>query len=365
MIIVCSKSELSKSINIAMRAVSARTTLPILECILINATEPQIHFVANDMDLGVETIVEGTIYEKGMIALDAKIFSEIVRRLPDEDVTIRSADEKTAIISCGKAKFSIPSQPGDEFIFLPTTDSENGLAISQLMFREMIRQTIFSIAINENNAMMMGELLEIRDGLLRLISLDGHRIAIRNHKLSIPYPNTKVIIPGKTLQELQKILSSEMEDIVVLYFEQNQIVFRMNKSVMISRLIDGDYFRVDQMMPKDSETTVVLNKKEFLECIDRSSLLIREGDKKPLILDIKDDSIELSIVSTMGSMNEEIEIRKEGANMKIAFNPKLLMDALRVISEDEVTIKFSNPKAPCVIRDEAQTYMYLILPVNY
>ena len=364
MIIVCSKDILQKCINIAMRAIPIRTTMPILECILLDASGSQIHFVANDMELGVDTIVEGNILEHGIVALDAKILDQIVRKLPDGQVTIKTDEENVAYITCGKAKFNIPGKPGDTFIFLPSVEKKVGLTLSQFVLKEMIRQTIFSVANNENNPMMLGELFEIQGGNLRIASLDGHRIAIRNLHLEKDYEDLKVIIPAKALTELSKILSGELADTVTLYFETNRFLVEMNQTIMVSRLIEGDYYRIDQMTPKDYETKIYINKKEFLECIDRSVLLVKEGDKKPLVIEVFEDYIDIQMKSVLGSMNEQIDIRKEGRDIRIAFNPRFLIDALRAINEEEITIYFTSPKAPCVIQDDKRSYVYLILPVN-
>ena len=295
--IICSKSSLLKSVSIALKAVPSKTTMPILECILMDATTNQIKFTTNDMELGIETIVEGTIEEKGMVALDAKIFYEIIRRLPDNDITIKTDEKYTATITCEKAKFNIPGKSGEDFAYLPMIEKDEPLTISQYTLKEMIRQTIFSIAVNENNKLMTGELFEIKNNCLKVVSLDGHRIAIRKMPLKREYSDRKVVVPGKTLSEVSKILSGEV-------------------------------------------------------------------DKKPIIINITDDDMELRIDSAMGSMNEEIDIEKEGKDIMIGFNPKFLIDALRVIDDETVTIYLVNPKAPCFIRDDEENYTYLILPVN-
>ena len=160
--IICSKNSLLKSVSISLKAVPSKTTMPILECILIDATTNQIKFTTNDMELGIETIVEGTIEEKGMIALDAKILYEIIRRLPDNDVTIKTDDKLTAVITCEKAKFTIPGKSGEDFAYLPIIEREECLTVSQFTLKEMIRQTIFSIAANETNKLMTGELFDLK-----------------------------------------------------------------------------------------------------------------------------------------------------------------------------------------------------------
>ena len=310
------------------------------------------------------SIVDGTIEEKGKVALDAKIFYEIIRRLPDNDITIRTDDKYSATITCEKAKFNIPGKSGEDFAYLPMIEKDEPLTISQYTLKEMIRQTIFSIAVNENNKLMTGELFEIKDNCLKVVSLDGHRIAIRKMPLKREYSDRKVVVPGKTLSEVSKILSGEVDDQVSIYFTKNHILFEFDQTMVVSRLIEGEYFRIDQMLSSDYETKLKINKKEFLDCIDRATLLVREVDKKPIIINITDNDMELRIDSTMGSMNEEIDIEKEGKDIMIGFNPKFLIDALRVIDDETVTIYLVNPKAPCFIRDDEENYTYLILPVN-
>ena len=213
--------------------------------------------------------------------------------------------------------------------------------------------------------MMAGELFEVNENQLKVVSLDGHRISIRNVTLKDHYENTKVIVPGKTLSEISKILGGDNEKEVLIYFSTNHILFEFDQTIVVSRLIEGEYFRIDQMLSSDYETKVKINKKELLSCIDRATLLVKEGDKKPIIINIMDEVMELRIKSQLGSMNEEIMISKEGKDLLIGFNPKFLIDALRVIEDEEVTIYLMNAKAPCFIRDEKESYVYLILPVNF
>lgn len=363
--IICSKSNLLKSVNIVMKAVPGKTTMPILECILMDASSNEIKFTTNDMELGIETKVEGEILEKGIIAIDAKIFSEIVRKLPDNDVTITTDEKMQAVITCEKAKFNISGQSGEDFSYLPYVEKNDSITLSQFTLKEVVRQTIFSIVANENNKMMTGELFEVDGNILKVVSLDGHRISIRKIELKDSYPHKKVVVPGKTLIEVSKILSGETEDEISIFFTENHIVFEFANTVVVSRLIEGEYFRIDQMLSSDYETKVEINKREFLDCIDRATLLVKEGDKKPIIIAIGEGSMELKINSQIGSMNEQIDISKEGKDILIGFNPKFLIDALRVIDDETITIYLVNPKAPCFIRDENQSYIYLILPVNF
>ena len=363
--IICSKANLVKGVSIVSKAVPSRTTMPILECILIDASANEIKLTANDMELGIETVIEGEIIERGIIALDAKFFSEIVRKLPDNEVVIESDDSFQTIITCEKAKFTIAGKSGEDFSYLPYIEKNESISISQFTLKDVVRQTIFSIADNDTNKLMTGELFEINENRLRVVSLDGHRISIRNIELKENYSPLKVVVPGKTLQEISKILTGEAEDMVDIYFADNHILFEFDQTKVVSRLIEGEYFHIDQMLSSDYDTKVKVNNREFLSCIDRATLLIREGDKKPIILNIQDGSLQLKINSFAGSMNEELEIDKEGKDLLIGFNPRFFIDALRAIDEEEVTLYMVNPKAPCFIKDDAGTYVYLILPVNF
>ena len=363
--LIFTKSSLNKAVGIVMKAVPTRTTMSILECILIDASTNEIKFTANDMELGIETIVEGEIIEKGKVAIDAKIFSEIVRKLPDNDITIETDDNYTSTITCEKSKFNIAGKSGDDFSYLPVIIKEKSISLSQFTLKETINQTIFCTSPNDNNKMMTGELFEVKDNVLKVVGLDGHRIAIRNINLSGNADDVKVVVPGKTLNEISKILSSDAESVVNIYFTNNHILFEFDNTMVVSRLIEGEYFKINQMLSSDYETKVIINKKEFLDSIDRANLLIREGDKKPIIINITDGSLEVKVQSAIGSLNEDIDINKEGKDIMIGFNPKFLIDALRVIDDETVDIYLVNPKAPCFIRDKEKNYIYLILPVNF
>lgn len=362
--IQCQKTDLLNGVNIVLKAVPVKSTMPILECLIIEVTDDGIKLIANDMELGIETVIKGTIIEKGIVALNAKVFSEIVRRLPENEVNITTDSNYMTLIICEKAKFSISGRSGEEFPSLPKIEKENAVVLSQFTLKEIIRQTVFSISDNESNKIMTGELFEINKNELRVISLDGHRISIRKIFMKDSYEDRKIIVPGKTLNEISKILSGEASSQVQIFFTDKHALFEFDNTVVLTRLIEGEYYRIDQMLSSDYETKVTINKKELQNCIERASLLIRETDKKPIIIDINNNNFELKINTAIGSMNEEIDITMEGKDIVIGFNPKFLLDALRVVDDETVDIYLINAKAPCFIRDKDQSYIYLILPVN-
>lgn len=363
--IICDKSKLIEGMNIVMKAIPGKTTMMILECVVIEVKDNQIKLIANDLQLGIETLIDGEIKQEGSVAVGAKVFFEIIRKLPSDNVSITVDEDYHMNISCGKAKFNIMAKATDEFPYLPNIVKDKNVNISQFTLKDIIRQTVFSISDNENAKVMTGELFEIYDSELKVVSLDGHRISIRKVKLNQSYDDVSVIIPGKTLIEISKIINGGMDDEVSIFFTDKHVLFEFEDTIVLSRLIEGEYYKIDKMLSTDYETKVTVNKREMLECIDRSTLLLKESDKKPVIIDVQDDYMKFAMNSAIGSMDEDIDASKEGKDILIGFNPRFLMDALRVIDEDEITMYMINPKAPCFIRDQEETYIYLILPVNF
>ena len=278
---------------------------------------------------------------------------------------IETDDSFKTTITCEKAKFNIVGKSGEDFSYIPYIERKEPITMSQFTLKEVIRQTIFSISDNDNNKLMTGELFEINGDEFKIASLDLHRVSIRKIQLKESYDDMKAVIPGKTLSEVSKILTGGMDDNVDIYFTKNHVLFELENTIIISRLIEGNFYNINQMLTNDYETKVRINKKELLNCIDRATLLVKEGDKKPIIINIGDELMELKIKSQIGSMNEEIMITKEGKDLLIGFNPKFLIDALRVIDDEEIDIYLVNPKAPCFIKDSEEKYIYLILPVNF
>lgn len=361
------KDALLNAINIVIKAIPSKTTMSILECILIDASSKEIRLTVNDMELGIETKAEGSILERGKIALDAKLFSEIIRKLPESDsnVTITSDSRFNTLIECENAVFNIQGRDGEESSGIPYIEKNHYISISQFTLKDAIRQTIFSIAPNDSNKMMGGELFEVRDNILRVVSLDGHRISIRSIGLKDHYENQKVIVPGKTLNEISKILSGDNEKEVLIFFSKNHILFEFDDTKVVSRLIEGEYFKIDHMLSIDYMTKFTVNKRDFMDNIDRAMILIRDNDRKPIIMDVMENEVNMTVRSSYGSMDANVMIHKTGNDIKIAFNPKFLLDALRVIDDEEVSLYMMNPKYPCFIRDDEGTYVYLILPVNF
>ncbi len=363
--IICNKSDIMNGVNISLRAVPGKTTMPILDCIVIRANAQNIKFITNDMEIAIETIVDGIVVDEGSVAINAKIFAEIVRKLPDSTITIETTNYYMTTIKCEKLEFTISTKSDEEFPAIPYVEKNDAIVMSQFSLKEIIRQTVFCISDNESQKLMTGELFEVNGDEFRVVALDGHRVALRKIHLKEKYKYTKAIIPGKTLNEIVKILSGELNDNVSIYFTANYVLFEFKNTIVLSRLIEGEYYKINQMISGEYETKLKVNRREFTDSIDRSTLLIRETDKKPIILDIKDYNMNLKVNSQIGSMNEDVEINKEGKDIAIGFNPKFLLDVLRVIDDEELYIYMTNSKAPCFIKNNDDTYIYLILPINF
>ncbi len=364
--IICDKSKLLEGTNIVLKAIPGKSTMAILECIVIEVRDHTIKLISNDLELGIETIIDGDIREEGSAAVNAKVFFEIIRKLPSDEVSISVDENYVMNIVCGKAKFNISVKNTEEFPYLPSIVKEKSILISQFTLKEIIRQTVFSISDNENTKVMTGELMEIHGSELKMVSLDGHRISIRKIQLKQEYDDVSVIIPGKTLIEISKIINGGLDDEISIYFTEKHVLFEFGNTIVLSRLIEGEYYKIDKMISNDYETKITVNKRDMLECIDRTTLLIRESEKKPVIIDIKEDSMGLAVHSAIGSMDEDLDLlKKEGKDLMIGFNPKFLIDALKVIDEEEITMYMINSKAPCFIKNQEESYIYLILPVNF
>ena len=361
----CERNTLLNAIQTVNKAVASKNSMSIVECILIDATEDEIKLTANNLELAIESAVDGEIEEPGTVALEARILQDIVRHLPNNTVTISVDNDALTKITCEKSKFKINGRRADEFPRLPKVEKDDPLTISHTALKDMVRQTIFSIADNEKNKVMAGELLEVRDNELKLVSLDGHRVSIRQAKLRNSHSDVRAIIPGKTLNEVSKILSNDPEQTVDIFFTEKHILFEFGDTVVVSRLIEGDYFKLDQMLNMSFETKIDVNKMDFLSCIERAVLLTNESNKKPIIITISDNNMELKIESSIGSMHESIEITQDGQDIMIGFNPKFLIDVLKAVDDDEISLYMINPKSPCAIKDETESYIYIVLPVNF
>lgn len=362
----CSRESILNSINTVSKAVSNRSTLPILECILIKADSTGFKLIANDLELGIEaSSTDGETTEEGTIALESKLFSEIIRKVSGEEVSIQTDENNIAVISCGNSEFKIAGQLGDEFPSLPQVEKQNEFILFQNDLRNMIRQTIFSIAQNETKPILTGELLEINSKNISLVSVDGYRISYKKSSILAEGEPVSAIIPGKTLNEISKILSSETNEMVSISFTDKHILFDLGQSIVVSRLLEGDFIRYAQSFTEDYKTKIIINKQDAVACLERASLISRDSKKTPVKMEIKEGSLIITSSTEMGDAYEEAQIDMDGESLTIAFNPRYLIDALKVIEDEKVSIQFTTPLSPAIIRPiEGDSYKYLVLPLR-
>ena len=367
--LTCSKERLLESLNLVIKSVSSRTTLPILECVLVSADSRDgggFQLLANDLEMGIETaFVTAEVDEPGNIALDAKVFMEIVRKMPSAAIYLETDSNSVTRIISGKSELKILGMPGDEFPFLPVVEKSHAYAIKASELKEMIRQTIFSVAVEETKPILTGELLQMKGGSLRMVSVDGFRISYRSAEIEQTGEDIGVVVPAKALNELSRILPSDGEEEVKFYFTDKHILFEMEAGTMVSRLLDGEFIKYDQVFNNDFTTIVNLDKRELLSSLERAILISRDTKKNPVRLTMGQDAVVITSTTEMGTSYDEIPADIDGSNMEIGFNPRFLIDALRVIEDERILIQFTTPLSPCIIKGvEGENYKYLILPLR-
>jgi DNA polymerase-3 subunit beta len=364
--IICSKENLLEGINIVQKAVSTKTTLPILEGILIEAAD-KIKMTGNDLEIGIECCIDADVKRPGSIVINSRMFGDIVRRLPDSEVLIEVKENNTVVIECENSFFEIKGIAAEGFPALPSIEKENGIRISKKILKDMIKQTIFAVSIDENRPILTGSLFEYRSGKLTIVSIDGYRLAMRCHVSEnvSDGPDRNLIIPGKTLNEIAKIIQPVDED-VCIYAAGNQILFDMGNCIMTSRLLEGEYLNYMGIIPSEHETKITVNTKDLLACFERASLVITNEERRyPVNLDISDDIVVITANTEAGNVREEMRAEIEGKKLNISFNHRYFIEALRVIDNEMIDIFFTTNVGPCTIRPmQGNDFAYLILPIR-
>ena len=364
MLVICSRNDLMKSVGIVSKAVSTRTTMPILEDILLDAEGNTLTLLGNDMDLGIQTNIEAVVKGEGSICVNAKMFSEMIRRLPDDDVKLET-DNGRMRIDCGHSKFTISTMAADDFPRLPEVEGRQEIMISQSVFRQMINDTIFSIAPeNSGRPILTGELMDIRDGYLYLVAVDGFRISMRRTRIQSE-ENFKLTIPGKAMNEIKNILENEEDSLLTVSFTGKHALFRMNDTVVLTRLLEGTFLNYERNLDMEFKSRIVVNRRELFESVDRAALISRESKNSPIRLEIEDGSMVITSNAENGTSREEVGVSLEGEGITIAFNPKYYLEALKAIDDLEVAILYNSSLTPCIIESlEGKDYQYFILPIR-
>jgi DNA polymerase III subunit beta len=361
--IICSRSNLYNAINTVQKAVSSKSALPILEGILIKAYEDRVTLTGNDLEVGIEYTFCADVPEEGMAVLNSRIFGEITRKLPDADVTIESGSE-CVTIECVHASFKMNLISSEGFPELQTVEGNKDFVISAGTFKDIIRKTIFAVSDDENRPILTGVMFEIKEEKLTLVSIDGFRMAVREAMIEGSAEKSEIVVPGKTLGELIKIIDIE-DDKVNINFSDNHILFSTDSKKMVSRLLEGEFPNYRSIIPKDDETSVIVKRNELTESLERAVTVLTDEKRHPVVLDIENDIMTISLNSENASLHEEIEVNMKGEKVKIGFNARFLLDALKAIDEEEIVINFRGSVGPCTIKAiDRDDYLYLIVPVK-
>lgn len=359
----CDKSKLQDSISIVQKAVTGKSTMPILEGILLIAKKDEVILIGSDLDLSIQTKLPANVIEPGTIVLDSKLFGEIIRKMPNDIVTITKTDDITIQIECQKSMAKLVYMKSEDYPKLPHVDEETNIFVPQGILKNMIRGTIFAVAQDETRPILTGILFEVKDNKINLVALDGFRLALKKENIQSS-KNLSVVIPGKTLNELSRILKEDDSEIKIS-FTNNHILFDLNGTKVISILLTGEFFNYNSIIPDEYNLRVIAKRNELLNCIERASLMAKEGNTNLVKLNIENEKIIITSDSQLGKAREEMNIILQGENLKIAFNSKYLIDVLKIMDGEEIVMELSSGISPCVIKNkDNQNCTYLVLPVR-
>ena len=365
--IICYKDKLLKALNSVVRGVAVKTTKPVLEGILIRTNDNEIKLTTSDLEIGIEYIMDCEVKEHGATVVNAIMFSEIIRRLPDTEISITLNEKNLLEIECEGSLYKLATMNPDEFPELPKIDVENSIELEQNVLKNMIKKTIFAVSNEENRPIFTGCLFEIQNNKLNIVAVDGFRLALRSIYLQSNVNNFNAVIPGKTLNEVNKILSDSF-DSVKIGVARNQAVFEMENCKLVTRTLDGEFLNYKNVIPSNWETRIKVNKNNIQNSFERVSLIsastIEKEKKYPVKVNVDIGKITISCTNQTGDAKEEIYVETEGKNLEIGFNPKYFLDCLKAIDDEDVYVNFGTEVAPCIIKSvENDDYTYMILPI--
>lgn len=364
--VICSRDRLMEGISTVQKAVATRSTLPVLDGILIEA-EQGIKLTGYDLETGIECLLEADVPEAGSLVINARMFGEIIRKMPEDIVTIETGDNFSVKIECGSTHFSIRGQSADDYPKIPIVEDAQQLTMKQHMLKDMIRQTIFAVSTDESRPTLNGVYFASDEKSVEMVSIDGFRLAMRKNEFEDELPKMSFIVPGKALSEVGKILQNNAEDTVDIYPSRNHILFNTGKVKLVARLIQGEYMNYRSILPQTAETTITISPQAMMAAVERASLIISTEDRRyPVRLtSTDDDNLVVSASTEIGTLREELPVSIQGSKIDIDFNPRYFMDALKAIDEDEITIVFNGNMGPCVLKPlDSQEFAYLVLPLR-
>ena len=366
--LVCQKDKILKALNSVIKAVASKTTMPILEGILIRTNDNEIKLTTYDLEIGIEYIMEAEVKEQGSTVVNAIMFSEIIRKLPDTEINITVNESNLLVIECEGSLYKLATMNPDEFPELPKIEVENSITIEQNTLKNMIRKTIFAVSIEENRPIFTGCLFQTVENKLNVVAVDGFRLAWNSTKLNNKTNEFSAVIPGKTLNEVNKIILDSFDPIQI-GVSKNQALFEMDNCKIVTRLLDGEFLNYHSVIPEKWETRVRANRNNLQDCFERISLISASSTEKekkyPVKVVVDIGKVTISCTNQTGDAKEEIYVSTEGMNLEAGFNPKYFLDALKVIEDEEIFVDFGSNISPCVIRPVGEgNYTYMILPIR-
>ncbi len=356
------KQNLNNAVSIVSHAISSKTTMPILEGIKIKTVKEGVKFTCYDMTLGIETVIPATVQEDGEAVVPGRLFHEISRKLPNNADVDLYFTENFVEITCAGSKTKMQTLPVEDFPLLPDVTQENTFEYSQEKIKDMIRKTLFAAAIDESRPILTGILFEIVDDSIKLVSLDGYRMAIAGHDMGEESESTIAVVPSSTLAEVGRILQTE--GIIKISFTKAYILFQTENIKMVSRLIEGEYIKYRQIIPAEWQTRFTVSSEELAQCIDRAST-ISSGSNNLVVFNVGTQQVNIDSENELGNVHEIISAQVEGKEIQIAFNARYVFDFLKNIENQDICLSFTTNVSPCVITPvEEDDFLYLLLPVR-
>ena len=366
--IICEKDNILKALNSVTKAVATKTTMPILEGILIQTNDNEVKFTTYDLEIGIEYIINCQVQEQGATVVNAIMFSEIIRRLPDSEIKITLDEKNLLVIECEGSLYKLATMNPEEFPELPQISIENSIEMEQNSLKDMIRKSIFAVSTEENRPIFTGCLFEIKNNKLNVVAVDGFRLAWKSKFLQNKINDFSAVIPGRTLNEINKIILDSY-DTIKIGVAKNQALFEMENCKIVTRLLDGEFLNYASVIPENWETRIRVDKNAIQNCFERISLIssssIEKEKKYPVKVTIDIGKVTISCTNQTGDAKEEMYVTTEGQNLEAGFNPKYFLDALRAIDDQEIFINFGTSISPCIIKPvEEGDYTYMILPIR-
>lgn len=361
--IVCNTEILSEACQNVSRVVSTKTSIPAIEGIYLKAIGNELILTGYDLEVGINTSIEAKVEEPGSIIINARILCDILRKLPAEVVRIEADERQLCVIRCGEVEYKIVGIAAEEYPELPTVSGGYPIIVESNILSDMVRQTIFAVSKNDTKIVHTGIKFEITRGQIRLIAVDGFRLAIRTEQIKYTGDDMSFIVPAKTLGEVIKLIDNS--EVISMNIAKRHIIFEVGNYSIISRLLDGEFLDYNAAVPKSLTTEVNVNVKTFIDSIERTSLLITDRLKSPLRCIFDENMIKISTVTSLGTANDKLACKTEGNRVEIGFNNIFLLDALKACSLDEVKITLNGPLSPItIVPPEGDNFLYLVLPVR-